>query len=714
MRFNVIPLAAAVACAIYATPSHADTAPDSTSEQEVERITVTGKYTVNETIDTATGLGLTLRETPQSVTVITAERIQDQGMDSVVDAVANATGISIKEVDNVRNEFKARGFDVNNYQVDGIPLAWSLAGDSGETVADLAIYERVEFVRGATGLLTGAGDPSASINLVRKHADSTALTGYVNVATGSWDKRQLTTDISTGLNDAGTLRGRVVAKYLEADSFVDLYEDQKSVFYAVLESDFDADTTLRLGASYQENDPTAPSWGALPTFFTDGSKTDWDRSTTTSASWTEWQTVGTNAFANLSHTFDSGWLVVASYNFLQYEQNTKLLYLYGTLDKETGEGLSTWPYKSDGESTQDSFDVQVKGLFGAWGREHELVFGALYSEQSADTISYAASGFASTAGNFYQWDGSFAQPQWASQGSVAQDMDTTQKGLYAATRLSVSEALKFIAGGRISSWERSGVSYGTPTNFGDNGVFIPYAGALYDLSAEHRLYASYTEIFMPQNAQDRYGDYLDPLEGRSYEIGVKSAFFADRLHASLALFRIEQDNLAQDDEGFIVPGSSNTQASYAAQGTTSKGFEIEVVGQPIDGWNINLGYSQFQAHEADGNDVNTDHPRKQLKLFTTYQLLTLMPSLTVGGGINWQDETYANVTNPVTGQADNLTQDAYTLASLMARYDITEQLDVQLNVDNLFDKKYYSQVGFFSQYRYGEPRSFSLGLNYRF
>lgn len=706
-RFFLLPVTSAVSLALTSLPAMADS--DKADSDAIEKVTVTGNYTVSETIDTATGLGLTLRETPQSVSVMTERRIHDQALDSIVDTVINAVGVSSKEVDNVRNTIRARGFDVNSYQIDGVPLSWSLAGDSGETIADVAIYERVEFVRGATGLLTGAGDPSGSINLVRKHADSTDFTGYVNAAIGSWKNRELTTDLANGLNQDGSVRGRIVAKYEEGESYEDLYADSKVVLYGVVEADLSQDTLLRVGASYQNNDPTAPTWGALPTFFTDGSKSDWDVSTTTAANWTQWETTATNFFANLHHLFANGMELIVNYNNLKFEQSTELLYLFGTLDKVTGVGLSSWPYKSTGKSKQDSFDMQLKGQYRLFGLEQDFVLGALYSEHSADTVTFAPLDNAFLpVGNFYQWNGVFPEPNWADESSVAQDMDTEQQGLYGATRLHVSDAFKVIVGARIASWQRTGVSYGTPTDFGDDGVIIPYIGGLYDLNQNYRLYASYTEIFQPQNAQDRKGDYLEPLEGKSYEIGVKSTHLNDRLHTSVALFRIEQDNLAQADVGYIVPGTVNTQAQYAAQGTTSEGFEIELVGEPVAGWNINAGYTQFKAEDASGLEVNADHPRQQFKLFTTYNLLDLMPALTIGGGVNWQDDTYSE------NGTIRIDQEAYTLVNLMAKYAINEQTHVQLNLDNLLDEKYYSQIGFFDQYRYGAPRNVSLNLQYHF
>ncbi|MCU8003012.1 MULTISPECIES: TonB-dependent siderophore receptor [unclassified Shewanella] len=723
MRFYLLPLASAITLALNplsvlaAEPSSAADAND----QNIEKITVMGKYTVSRTIDTATGLGLSLQETPQSVSILTAERIQDQVLNTVVDVVNNTVGLSSSKTDNVRNGFMARGFAVQNYQIDGVPLSWSLGGDAGETVSDISLYERVEVVRGATGLLTGAGDPSASINLVRKHADSDELKGYVDVATGSWDKKQVTADVSNGLNDSGSVRGRMVAKYVNSDSYQDLYQDRKTILYGVIDSDITDNTMLRVGGSYNNNNPKGAMWGALPAVFSDGSVTDWDVSTTTAADWSRWETTNINYFANLNHYFSNGWQLVANYNRMEYETTTKMIYMSGLLNKETGAGLSGQRYHSHGESNSDNFDFQLKGDYQLFNREHQFVTGALYSKQKsyADTyepIRENMTGWDSKAvENFYDWQSNaFEEPEWSTNANRQLNMDTEQKGFYAATRLTITDDLKVIAGGRISSWNREGISYGTDTNFGDDGVFVPYVGALYDINEEHRVYASYTEIFNPQNSKDINGDYLDPLEGKAYEIGLKSAYLDDRLHTAVALFKIEQDNLATAAGTIIVDGTPTTYYK-AAQGTESTGFELEVVGEFIDGWNITAGYSQFTAEDADGKKVAATSPRKQFKLFTTYQFVDYLPELTVGGGINWQSDSYSE------GGTVKIDQDAYSLVNLMARYNLTDNMDLQLNVENLLDEKYYAYMSAsasmseaYSVYHYGTPRNVTLSFNYRF
>lgn len=709
-------LLASGALACLGAPAFAQTRQDDAEVTDLDEIVVVGRYTVDERIDTATGLGLTVRETPQSVTVVTQQRILDQNLDTIADVVRNTAGVSMTEVDDVRNIFNARGFEITNYQIDGVPLSWSLAGDAAETLADVSIFERVEFVRGATGLLTGAGDPSASINLVRKHADSRDLNAYLSGSFGSWENRQVEADIAAALTPNGAVRARFVAKYETGESYIDLFIFEKYVLYGVVEADLTDSTMLRVGASQQTINPNAPLWGALPTFFDDGSMTDLPRSTSTSANWAYWNTVNTNYFANIVHDFANGWRFTFNYNRLINSADVELLYLYGALNQATGVGLFTWPYKSDGESAQDSFDLQLRGNYALFGREHEFTLGALHSEQDADTYAFAAMGPNAflPATSLYDWDGDFPRPDFSTVASHDQAIETEQTGYFAATRLNLTDTFKVIAGARASSWERVGAEYGVIQNYSADDVVIPYVGALYDLTPTHRLYASYTEIFQPQNLRDDTGATLDPIIGEAYEIGLKSSFFDDALQTSFAIFSIQQDGLGQPTGG-VVPGSAPPEPAYrASEGATSQGFEFEILGRLNDNWNLSVGYSQFEIEDAAGADVNADQPRKSFTLFTTYSFDGALDGLTLGGGVNWRSDTYATATNPVTLAPARIEQDDYALVGLMARYAFSDEISIQANVDNLLDETYYSQLGFFSQYRYGAPRNYSVSLRYQF
>ena len=679
------------------------------ANERIEEIVVRGAYTVNERLDTATGLGLTVQETPQSVAIITDQRIEDQILDSLTDVVNGAAGISSKAYDSSRNGFSSRGFDIDNYQLDGTPITWASGASAGETQTDTALYERVEVVRGATGLLTGAGNPSASINLVRKHADSREFTGWTSFAASRWNNYRAQVDVSAPLSASGALRARTVWVYEDGDSFVDFAANKKIVAYAVVDGDLSDATSISLGASYQDNEPTASQWGGLPIFFSDGSRTNWGRSQTVGARWTYWATATQSYFANLNHEFGARWQARLDVNRVESSSDMRLLYLFGSPDPVSGLGMGAFPRGYDNKRQQNSFGIRVNGRFDLWGREHELVLGGLHTEQ--DFIYYAYNPLSVAAvGDFYAWDGSYPQPPWSNRAPF-QDETTEQTGWYAASRLSVTDALQVILGARLADWERSGPTLAEA--YGDDNVLVPYVGALFDIDERHTFYASYTEIFNPQNRRDRNARYLDPLIGKNYEIGLKSRFYNGLLHTSITLFKTEQDNFAANDPSF-VPTATQTAAFIATQGVESEGFELEVVGELLPGWEISANYTRFEAsaEDADGraNTVNTRYPSQLLRLFTKYD----WNRLSLGGGISWEGENYTEVTNPASGLTERASQDAYALLSLMARYRFSDALSAQLNIDNALDETYYSQIGFFTQLAYGEPRNLRLTLKYAF
>lgn len=131
-------------------------------------------------------------------------------------------------------------------------------------------------------------------------------------------------------------------------------------------------------------------------------------------------------------------------------------------------------------------------------------------------------------------------------------------------------------------------------------------------------------------------------------------------------------------------------------------------------WDISAGWTQYKIKDASGTVIGTNHPRKQLKLFTTYRLGEELQGLELGGGVNWQSEIHADVDNPVTDAAEQIRQKSFALVDLMARYEIDRNWSVQANVYNVFDKKYYDSVGFYNRYTWGPSRRYLLTATYRF
>ncbi|MFT4196004.1 TonB-dependent siderophore receptor [Ottowia sp.] len=669
----------------------------------------TGSYTTDIT-RTATGLALSPRETPQSVSVVTRQQMDDQAATAVQDALQSTTGLSIEAQDRGRNEVSARGFTVSNFQLDGLPTE---TGNIGIETTSAAIYDRVEVVRGATGLLNGTGDPSATINLVRKRADSKTFTGAVTAEAGSWHHGAVTADISTPLNASGSVRARLVARGMKEDSFMDLESRKTTTLYGTVEADLTPATRLTVGASQEVGKRRGIYWGSLTFWHADGTRTDWPRSKTTAARWHQWDTDERSAFARLEHTLDNRWKLRADLGHHKKAEESNMMWMSGLPDRVTGLGYVPELYSYYTKPTQSQLALSANGPFRLWGRDHELLLGVIRTEHKSGwyTRDLLGSDIA-PVGNFNLWDGSYPQPTFGDlyAGSQVKDVRTNA---YVATRLQIADALKLILGAQLTNWTRDvGAAAWTPQSYtAHKRVFTPYVGLVHDLTREVSLYASYTKIFKPQTAQDRNGRYLDPVDGRGMEIGVKGEFLDGRLNASAAVFRIQQDNLAVADEGYFIPGTAS-QAYRGARGARSQGVELEVAGEVAPGWQLGAGWTQYSARDADGENINPFHPRQHFKLFTKYQFRGDLAGLAVGGGLVWRDTAPYDLTNPVTGLSERVGQPAYALVDLMASYQINRRTSVQLNIKNVFDKKYYDAA--WETYTYGAPRSFTVQLKHTF
>lgn len=660
----------------------------------------------------ATKMALTARDTPQSVSVISKQRMQDQQLQSLDEVLKNTTGISESNSGTSRSNFYSRGFMIDNYMVDGIPTTFEARWNLGDALGDTALYERVEVVRGATGLMTGSGNPAASVNMVRKHADSREFVGDVSASYGSWDKQRYVADLSAPLTESGDVRGRVVAGYQDQNSWLDRLSTEKKFLYGVVDADLTDSTTVSVGYDYQETNTNGATWGGFPAFYSDGSRTDYDRSFSTAPDWAYNDKTSKRVFATIKQNFDNGWNITANGTHTEVDFDGKMMYIDGYFDKNTGIGVS--PYANypvvggtgwnSGTRKVDAVDAFASGPYELLGRQHELMAGVSYSRQRNQYFSSWANISPEELGNFNNWNGSFPETDWNDQ-SEAQNDTVRQKSLYAATRISLADPLHLIVGARYTNYNAD-----TLTQNMEKNNITPYAGLVYDINDTYSAYASYTSIFKPQAYRDTSGAYLNPVTGKSYETGLKGDWLNSRITASLAVFRIEQDHLGQTDNTYI-PGTTE-YAYYEVNGTVSKGVEFEINGAVTDNLQMTFGATRYVAEDNQGDAVNPTQPRTTLKLFTSYRL-PMWQDLTVGGGVNWQNHTWDYVNGPNGDGTLYADQGSYALVDLFGRYQVTKQLSVQANVNNLFDKSYNIDVGSSSTV-YGAPRSFSLSANYRF
>lgn len=647
-------------------------------------------YTV-PSMSTSTKLNLSIKETPQSVTVMTVQELQDKGISSYQGLLAHITGISLERWDE-RLKTTARGFDVDYFKIDGVPTYETWNGRD----VDLSMFERVEIVRGANGLTTGAGNPGISINLVRKKANSKELEGNVTVKGGSWNAYGATADVGSKLNANGTVRGRVVLKHEGEDSYMDGYERKNNLIYGVLGIDITDTTNLSLGASYHKLEKEGIRWGGLPAFDSTGSRIDFDRSDIISEDWTYLDTEETMFFADLEQLLYKDIALNVSYSHNKLIRKDAFLYFYGQPNRSNGSGVTYYTWKADKENIQDNIDVNVDIPFTLGGLEHQVVVGASYNKDSVE--EYLGRSGNGTVTNFYDY--SIAEPANATD-DYEEPSKIVQKALYLSSKFSLTPALKLIAGARVSAWKSTSEDAAIQTRNFTNEV-TPYVGLVYDLDENHSVYASYTSIFNPQKEEDKEGNFLDPIEGKSYEAGIKGEYFDGALNASLSVFRIEQDGVAEKDGKQI---SNPTEDAYrAAEGVTSKGFELDINGRVNDRLNLGFGIANFEAKDANGDKFNTTSSRTTGNAFVKYYVTK---ALALGAGLQYKSKFYKKET------VGKITQKGYAIANVMASYEINKHTDLQLNVSNLFDKKYYEGIGYDGMV-YGEPRKMMLTLKYTF
>ncbi|MFU8928022.1 TonB-dependent siderophore receptor [Acinetobacter puyangensis] len=659
----------------------------------------TGLYTTGK-MRTATKLDLSIRETPQSVTVISNQFIEDKKIDDFDTLMNHVVGVggSKGNMDN-RSYYYSRGFYLDYYQMDSIPMF--LNNYVMNNINNMDKFDRVEVVKGSNGLTSGAGNPAASINMVRKRANSKEFTGSVDVSAGTWDTYKIKTDISTPLNDDGSIRGRLVASHKETDTFKDRVHHANDLLYGVVDADITDNTTISAGASYEKANLDGDSTN-LPAFYSDGTKTNFERSKNFSPDWSYWDTERKTYFLDIKHHFENNILlnIVYTNNDIETDNNYGYINIWGGSLNKDGSGLE---YRQFGNwlnnTKEDNVDIYISVPFNLANRDHEIIAGFQYNKQKSDYSRKNLSQYTNIA-NFFIQNGSEIpyinipnlQPRY-------ENVDIKQTAFYVTGKFEIVDDLKLIVGGRLTNYDYERYTYSSQStlSYDANNEFTPFVGLTYDIDGHHSAYASYTDIFKPQDARGKDDKLLDPILGKNYEIGIKGEYFDKNLNVGLALFRIEQDNVAEST-GNRNPITGNS-IYEAKDGVVSKGIELDISGKITDQWDLSLGFANFEAKDANNDKVNTIVARNNINIFTKYSI----NDFSFGAGVNWKSEGYNG----------EVKQDTYATVDVMASYKFNKSLSGQLNINNLFDETYYAGYGE-NVYMYGEPVNGMLSLKYQF
>lgn len=678
---------------------------DTQDDLPLEKIAVYGQHHKNyitEEAQSATKLGLTIKETPQSISVVSRALMDDFSLDDINAVLESTPGVTVEQIETDRTYFKARGFDITNFLIDGLGTPQNSGSIQG--TLDTAIYDRVEIVRGANGMMTGAGNPSATINMVLKKPTYTTQ-AHASASYGSWNNKRVDIDVSTPINNEHAVRA--VFTKQDKESYLDRYETDKTIAYLAYEGKLTDDTLLSINYVNQQKDADSPLWGALPLYYTDGSPTDYDESTSTAADWSYWDNSAERIYVTLEQNLSATWVAKARYAHIKNEQNSELFYVYGTPDKETGLGLTGYASRYDYKDTQDLFDLYASGKFELFSLEHDLSFGISqanmdFNDQSLYDYS-TGNGFPAMP-DLATWDGIAPEATLVDKPNGS-DVQNTQRSAYVSTRIKLAEPLSILAGVRYTDWETKGTAYSVVQTRDDSEI-IPYIGTVYDFTESLSAYASYTETFVPQKELDINAEQLAPVIGKSAEVGLKAQLLDEQVFVTLAYFDAKQDGLA-----VALPGSLPSDTRYyAADGINSDGFEIELSGRLTDDLSASISFSNLS---IDGDELVKDYtPENQLKMAATYQV-PFIDGLTLGANYRWQDSiSRVQVKDPAGNALATTKQDAYGLLDLMATYEITQNVGVTFNVNNSTDEKYINSL-YWEQGYYGAPRNYSLSVNWQ-
>ncbi len=678
---------------------------DTQDNLPLEKIAVYGQHHKNyitEEAQSATKLGLTIKETPQSISVVSRALMDDFSLDDINAVLESTPGVTVEQIETDRTYFKARGFEITNFLIDGLGTPQTSGSIQG--TLDTAIYDRVEIVRGANGMMTGAGNPSATVNMVLKKPTYTTQ-AHASASYGSWNNKRVDIDVSAPISDEHAVRA--VFSKQDKESYLDRYETDKTIAYLAYEGKLADDTLLSINYVNQQKDADSPLWGALPLYYTDGSPTDYDESTSTAADWSYWDNSAERIYVTLEQNLSATWVAKARYAHIKNEQNSELFYVYGTPDKETGLGLTGYASRYDYKDTQDLFDLYASGKFELFSLEHDLSFGISqanmdFNDQSLYDYS-TGNGFPAMP-DLATWDGIAPEATLADKPNGS-DVQNTQRSAYVSTRIKLAEPLSILAGVRYTDWETKGTAYSVVQTRDDSEV-IPYIGTVYDFTESLSAYASYTETFVPQKELDINAEQLAPVIGKSTEVGLKAQLLDEQVFVTLAYFDAKQDGLA-----IALPDSLPSDTRYyAADGINSDGFEIELSGRLTDDLSASISFSNLS---IDGDELVKDYtPENQLKMAATYQV-PFINGLTLGANYRWQDATSrVQVKDPAGNALVTTKQGAYGILDLMATYEITQNVGVTFNVNNSTDEKYINSL-YWAQGYYGAPRNYSLSVNWQ-
>lgn len=649
---------------------------------------------IQATSSTATKTDTLLRDTPQSITVITRELMNDQAMTSMADAIRYVPGIVTSQGEGNRDAAIFRGnSSTGDFYADGIR-------DDVMYYRDFYNIERVEALKGSNAMIFGRGGSGGVINRVTKQARFQPVREAV-ISYGSDSQKRAAIDIGDAVN--GEIAVRLNAMMENSDSFRNGMHLERKGINPTATLHTGRRTTVSLGYEHFQDERVGDR--GVPSF--NGRPYDTDVATFFGNADLSPNAVRLNAFTALvEHDFGNGLTLRNRTRFADYDKYYQNVFAGGAVSATTGR-LAVGAYRDETKRENRFNQTDLQYALATGTVRHKLAFGFEFGRQETDGVrrNGVFPGAAPTmpADNpLYTGGVSFATIS-SNSSSIAKVASA-----YLQDQLELSPQWQAVLGVR---YDRFSVDHTNRLN--DSTIDItdspvsPRAGLIYKPMPAMSIYTSYSRAFAP-----RSGDQLtslsvtnktfDPEKFSNYEAGIKWDV-TPGLAATVAVYKLDRSNV-------IVPGPV-AGTSILVDGQTSKGLELGLNGQLTRAWSVAGGYA-YQDAELTADQSATvkagarvaQVPRHTFSLWNRYDVNA---QLGAALGVVYRDSIFGSTSNTVE-------LPSYTRIDGALYYNIGNAYRLQLNIENMFDKKYYAAAHGDNNLMPGAPRSYKLTLNAKF
>lgn len=666
----------------------------------LQGIAVNGSYT--EQASTATKLDMPVLETPQAISVVPRELLDEQRALQLGEALRNVAGVSQATVYGFFDGFNLRGFNASSgaTYLDGLLASNDMAN------YELSGLQRLEVVKGPASGLYGQGPLSGMVNMVSKRPQEEHFVD-LGVSVGSDSFYEGCIDANSPLDASGNLLGRINLLYRTQDFFVDSSDMQRASIAPSLTWKIDTDTTLTLLGTYQRD--LIHPWSPTTAYGTILPNPNGSVPINRSINDRDYPAVQHRTYETGGYQFDHRFNdTFALHQGLRYEDFYNSwdhwLFVNGMHeDMRTVDRFYYGPYDEHGHDLR--VDTNLSAAFDTGSVGHYALLGFDYGKRQSHWVNNFDPG-PYPLDIFNPVYGTTPEPLLYEPEYVRQT--DQQRGLYMQDHLSFGKRTTLTVGGR---WDRvTGSSYGEASR---DSAFSPHAGVTFALGEATALYANYAKSFAPQIGYSTFdGKALPPERGVNLELGIKASRSDGSLSAMASLFQLTREDVATDD-----PAHPNFYLIAGQQ--RSRGLELETRWQPSAAFEFTAAYAYTRAEVTRDNVLPVGSrlegiPRHNLNLWSRYNVAGgPLAGFGAGLGFNYQSRRPGSAYEPIDPiYHQPIVFKSYALVDAALFYSHGDW-EAQINVRNLFDRRYYVD-GFSDRITPGQPRSAMLTVQRHF